>query len=155
MRKLSWISKADAEKIKPTERDAIISIREPAGMVDLSSRWKHVLELEFHDADGNTDWTLPCYTYDTDVLFDEKMAKDVYDFVKGLPPEVENLIVHCHMGISRSAAIAIALHDTTHDNKIMVHGLRDRYMLHNKHVWRTLSTHIAESDDNTTGDSHE
>lgn len=84
---------------------AVISIRNP-DMDPLPFRCRNlngVLHLAFDDVDKVSNG----YT-----AFSTDMAKQIWDFVKGL--EVELLLVHCNLGASRSPAVAAALDKVLH-----------------------------------------
>lgn len=102
-----FISEAAAIRIIPRDTDALISITD-ARDADLHADWKHIIRVQFNDIDvvNESCWTVngkPMYK-----LFDEKKASQIRTFVNELyndDAEI-NLIVHCHAGISRSAAVA-------------------------------------------------
>lgn len=100
-------SEASAKKLIPHPRTAVISITSP-GRIDLpefSDNFGAVLRLQFHDFDGKTTrYDVPSEKL---VPFDEGMAQQIIDFVNALKAKkIDTLVVHCHAGISRSAAIA-------------------------------------------------
>lgn len=133
LQRVDWINKAYAESIVPDEDEALISIREPAEMVDLAD-WKHLLEVEFHDIDDISSSSNPDAVQREYVLFDRGMAIDILQFVDSLPPNVTRLTVHCHAGISRSAAVAKAVSELYEVScAAAVH-----YTLHNKKVYSTI-----------------
>lgn len=150
MVKVKFISKAMAEKIVPSDDMALISIREPAEWVSLHRDWKNVLEVEFHDADPNPNPLEPQTNfgieYDDVVYFDDGMADDVMRFVNDLPKNVVHLIVHCHAGISRSAAVAKSIVDLIPGFDWDTANLRD-YRLYNKHVYRVMVNSMDEKID--------
>lgn len=68
------------------------------------------------------------------VLFDESMANSILNFADELHNSENNydLLIHCHAGISRSAAIQMALckkYNRTYDYN---------YKYHNKLVYKTI-----------------
>ena len=135
--KVQFISKKQAESItSPDQNVALVSIREPAEHVDLASTWRTVLKLEFHDSDPSKDFNPLGICYDDQVLFDEIMAKNVIEWLNSLPYDVDSVIVHCHAGVSRSAAVAKFI--CTYYN--MNHHILDNYSLYNKHVYRVLNS---------------
>lgn len=80
---------------------AVISIHNP-GMapVDFACpNLKGVLYLEFDDTDKVNGQL---------VVFNMDMARQVWDFIQGLG-EVDTLLIHCLMGLSRSPGIAAAV----------------------------------------------
>lgn len=84
-----------------TGKIAIISITDPDEPV-VFYRYTNVLRLQFHDF--NQIW--PQLTKRT--YFNESMAEQIVDFVEN-NKTVDDLIVHCEAGISRSPAVAAAI----------------------------------------------
>mgnify|MGYP003504092286 CR=1 FL=1 len=135
MNRTRWMSQAAAESLHYIDNYAVISITEPGETAKIDEQYEasgKLLRLQFHDADGNTDWQIPGYTFDDDVLFTKDMAKQVLGFVSTLEG-VDVVVVHCHAGISRSAAVAIAL--------AQIHNLEEQYghyMIYNTLVYREM-----------------
>lgn len=120
--------------LTPMDDIAMISITEPGYKANLKNDWKHLLRLQFHDID------VPIKGYKQ---FDDSDAKKIEEFVNGLPSDVEEIFVHCHAGISRSAAISFFLH--THlDVEIKNEGL---FLLKNKHIVNVLKNHFERVHD--------
>jgi len=103
---------------------AVISISglNPAVLKD---GWHSVLRLEFDDIDT------PEEPY---IFFSDSHANQIIDFVEEVQRghEVEGILIHCQAGISRSAAVAKWIAE-----KYGL-GFPEKYMLYNKHVYRTL-----------------
>ncbi len=84
---------------------AIISVTDPDHTehgnpvlkLPIGPQTKGVLRLKFVDRAHGPD------------IFTPDMANEIVDFVGGVAPEVEAILVHCHAGLSRSHAIAAAL----------------------------------------------
>lgn len=96
-----------------------------------SPHWIELLRLSFNDVDPNhcsdewkSQWT----------LFDDSMADLVIDLLDRTKdnPNAQTFAVHCHAGISRSAAISKFI--------AVYHNLQfpESYSLYNKHVFSTL-----------------
>lgn len=141
IKKVQFHSKHRAQMMVPNDKMAIISVRQPAEWVELNRNWQHVLELEFHDTDGTErENNLPIFTADGIdieclVAFDKSMAQQVIDFANKMQElGIEELHVHCHAGISRSAAIAKFLCDLPY----VAEDFPDSYMVYNKLVYRVL-----------------
>lgn len=88
------MSQEKAEKLKPKERWALISITDPGGDRSFRYKWKSMLELEFLDIEAGKD------------SFGKRHAKSVLNFLEDLPKDTNYLAVHCMHGQSRSAAVA-------------------------------------------------
>lgn len=70
---------------------------------------KAILRLKFSDFDPNTGvFRSVDMTNSGIIFFDEKMAKQIVDFIKK-HSKVKVLLVHCEAGISRSPGIAAAI----------------------------------------------
>jgi predicted protein tyrosine phosphatase len=95
------ISMRNAEKIarKNDVKRALISITTPGfpdAKIDLSA-WDDVLRLKFHDF----HWEDGVHK-----VLTEAQATEVLRFLSKNQHETDELIVHCEMGVSRSAAMA-------------------------------------------------
>ena len=121
--RVEFMGLKEAEKIKPDNTLALISISNEMSIKNLSPDWDNILELEFDDVDQDV------FTYTT---FNSQMAKQVITFIQTLPETVECVVVHCWAGVSRSAAIAkfLALYYDSYFPK--------DYGLYNKLVYSTL-----------------
>jgi len=97
------LSREDAEFYEPGPNEICISISDPhAPPADVSPRFAAVLRLNFDD--------LTEQRADSDILFAADHARAIVDFVD-LWPDVDRLIVHCNMGVSRSPGVALGLCD--------------------------------------------
>ena len=88
----------------------IISIRNPESPVPRvvqTKKTKGVLYMQFDDLHSPKLATIRAMGYV--VLFNEEMADQIIDFVKKHEQEIEYIVCHCEMGVSRSAAVAAAL----------------------------------------------
>ena len=110
---------------------AAISITDPVGAfgrIKLPGKFVHALHLSFHDADPRNEDQSGEYL----VYLSEKDARTIVEFVRSVEPQVQGIIVNCHGGVSRSAAIA----------KWIAGEYRlpfdSHYMRFNKHVYETL-----------------
>jgi predicted protein tyrosine phosphatase len=127
-----YMSQANAEKLLPMLDTALISITEPGELANLNPGWKNLLRLEFHDSD--TENFVGC------VLFDEAMALKIITLIQSLPEDVKHVMVHCHAGISRSAAVAKFVAETVNA------PFSEQYALYNKHVYRVLRRTFFEKE---------
>ena len=72
-------------------------------------------------------------------------ARHILDFAQEALQQDKDLIVHCHAGISRSVAVALAIKDLLGPEsvqKVLYDGMLEinssTYSLYNKHVYSTL-----------------
>lgn len=131
MQRIVFISRAEAEKLMADPEWAVISISEPAGTpAQLAEGWADVLRLEFVDADEHCE---------DGELFSTQMAKAVLTFAEHAVNQGQSLLVHCHAGVSRSAAVAVAL-GQLHNLPVfsLTVRLAPTYSLYNKYVYRLL-----------------
>jgi predicted protein tyrosine phosphatase len=97
------LSREDAERYKPLEREICISIADPdADPAQLSSRFLAVLRLNFTDILEQGE--------PTDVLFSEDHARAITKFIDAWP-DAKRIVVHCHAGMSRSPGVALGVCD--------------------------------------------
>ncbi|HEV2017862.1 MAG TPA: hypothetical protein VGQ98_06075 [Gemmatimonadaceae bacterium] len=97
------LSREDAERYEPHEREICISIADPdADPAHLSSNFAAVLRLNFTDIIEQGD--------PSDVLFGEDHARAIREFVDAWP-DAPRIVVHCHAGMSRSPGVALGLCD--------------------------------------------
>ena len=97
-----FVSKHAAESNMPWPDWAVISItdRDSFGEAKIKDGWHSILRVHFHDVDP----AKPCD--EPHILMNEEHARQIVEFVRGLPHEVNGVLVHCQAGISRSAAVA-------------------------------------------------
>jgi predicted protein tyrosine phosphatase len=97
------LSREDAERYKPGEREICISIADPdAEPARLSGGFAAVLRLNFTDI---IEMGEP-----SDVLFSDDDAQAIREFIDAWP-DVRRIVVHCHAGVSRSPGVALGLCD--------------------------------------------
>ena len=100
MPSVAFYPRAVAHRLVPEDQGVIISIHDAGQLpADLHPDWKDVLRLSFHDIDVAEDGF---------ELFDASMAQEVMDFATR-HADKPCITVHCNMGVSRSAAIALFL----------------------------------------------
>lgn len=100
MPSVAFYPRAVAQRLVPDDQGVIISIHDAGQMpADLHPDWNDVLRLSFHDIDVAEDGF---------ELFDASMAQEVMDFATR-HADKPCITVHCNMGVSRSAAIALFL----------------------------------------------
>jgi predicted protein tyrosine phosphatase len=97
------LSREDVERYEPSSREICISISDPgAAPAGLSPSFAAVLRLQFDDVTERGD--------PADVLFAEQHAREIIAFIDEWP-DVDRIVFHCNMGVSRSPAIALGLCD--------------------------------------------
>ena len=126
--KFTILSRKEAESLTSknikSKRPVMISINDAKeGHADIKLDIP-ILYLQFDDVETTPDWCLKQdlaerieMLYD---IFDFEMAKKIIDFVNVTEPD--EIIVHCHAGICRSAAVAAAL------KKIMYNDDKDIFV---------------------------
>jgi predicted protein tyrosine phosphatase len=126
------LSREAAEQYRPRGREICVSIADPdAPPAQLSTDFVAILRLAFSD--------IVSAETDADVLFGNEHAAAILAFVDQWP-QAERLIVHCHVGVSRSPGVALGLCD--------VFGwptaeLESGHPAWNRWVRRVLATHQA------------
>jgi predicted protein tyrosine phosphatase len=121
------LSRSEAEQFQPAARAICISISDshvtPAA---LSPAFAAVLRLSFDDVQG---------VHASDERpFDDSHATAIMDFVRR-HGEGSQLVVHCHAGVSRSPAVAVALAVLC---GLPTHDLRALYPAWNRWVYHRL-----------------
>lgn len=107
IRKIAFVPQYVAESMVPSTNTAMISISTPEGRhnVSLNKKWEicgNLLEIDFHDIDiQDSNYT----------IFSREHAKTIIDFIESLSSDINTIIVHCLAGISRSAAVALFIHE--------------------------------------------
>jgi predicted protein tyrosine phosphatase len=97
------LSREDAERYEPREREICISIADPdAEPANLSTDFAGVLRLNFTDI---VEMGEP-----SDVLFSEIHARAIREFIDAWP-DARRIVVHCQAGMSRSPGVALGLCD--------------------------------------------
>ena len=133
----TFISKKKAEAFsdtKDSEKRILISITTPGVARSTGyctpaklhiDAWRDILRLEFHDVEPELDG----YDY---VIFNDEDAKKIFEFLKKHETEIDEVVVHCEAGISRSAAVSKFIS--------IIYGLEfpENYMLYNRSIFSTL-----------------
>ena len=98
----------DLQDASPNLRLACISITDPdcapAKILVHRGDSVKILRLQFHDVDLETELR----SGRTYISMASKQVHLIVDFLRGIQDRVDLLVVHCEMGISRSAAVAAA-----------------------------------------------
>lgn len=101
IKSIEFMSLEKAQAYVPVHRTVAISILSP-GMQEARLRgFEDILRLYFTDA-------VTAGSEET-VLFDQKFARQIVDFLDGYHKVTSDfdLLIHCHAGVSRSAAVAV------------------------------------------------
>jgi len=97
------LSREDVEQYEPASREICISISDPgAAPAGLSPSFVAVLRISFDDVLERGD--------PTDVLFADDHARAIHDFMDR-NADVDRVVLHCNMGVSRSPGVALGLCD--------------------------------------------
>jgi predicted protein tyrosine phosphatase len=97
------LSREDAERYEPGEREICISIADPdTEPANVSTDFAAVLRLNFTDIIEQGE--------PSDVLFSEDHARAIREFIDAWP-DARRIVVHCHAGMSRSPGVALGLCD--------------------------------------------
>jgi len=128
LKQVIFLSRKEAEgSLNPTWAVISISGLDPARLKD---GWGAVLRLEFDDIDPDPK---AMFAEDPYILFSIDHAYQIIEFAHRCNDEsVDGIVVHCHAGVSRSAAVAKWISERF--------GLYfpEGYALYNKHVYETL-----------------
>lgn len=129
----------EAEAYEPDPSEVCISITSPTVRAALRDGWQDVLRIQFSDIDG-LRWGLTekqtAEIASTETLFSDDMARQVVAFVRK-HWHAKRIIVHCEAGVSRSAGVALALHEILTDAPVPS-PLEKYYPLHNRFVRRKV-----------------
>jgi len=103
--KFTVLNKIKAIRYKPQGTAILISITDPAsGNPPFHGTYEGIIRLQFHDINEQ----FPEGYFFEGVLFNSDDAKDILAFVKN-HPDIDEIVVHCEAGVSRSAGVAAAL----------------------------------------------
>jgi predicted protein tyrosine phosphatase len=124
------LSREAAERYQPTGIEICVSITDPdAPPAALSSAFAAVLRLAFSD--------VVAAQAATDVLFEGGHAAAILHFVEQWP-HARRLVIHCHVGASRSPGVALGLCDLFGWPTV---ELERRHPAWNRWVRQVLATH--------------
>lgn len=113
----------------PNEKTSIISIRDPNISpyfnLSMNKNINDILTLNFSDK---------FQKYEISSNFDEKKAENIVDFVyKNIGDNVENILIHCNLGLSRSKTVGIVAYEKLQDKSIInING-------YNKYIYYILT----------------
>ena len=117
IKRLNFYSKATVEANPLDPSFAVISINSPATETNIQGTDK-ILHLEFLDLeekDVDEEMILE------GIAFNDRHAKLIIDFVNMIQKDesVNTLIVHCFAGVSRSAAVSLAIFHYLKENQML------------------------------------
>lgn len=116
----------EAERYEPLPTQVCISITTPAAKADLRDGWLDVLRLQFHDMDvEGPSWS----------LMTDDQARRVVEFVRY--HRHADFVVHCEAGLSRSPAVALAVHEIL-TGEAPPEATEKVFHLHNRYVRRKV-----------------
>ena len=125
--RVSFIEKINTDSFLKSNPEvvAISVITDESEKFDLNSLWADTIQLEFEDT---VDVNNPkCFT--------QKQAEELYNFIIKYKDKA-GIIVHCTMGVSRSAAIALFIEEYILGKEIELH--RSKYCNYNRYVYSLL-----------------
>ena len=111
---------ADPEVLKKSICISIIT--EPSDTFALNKNFKSSIQMSFKDDDQS---------------FTDLHADQILYFIDQYKNRVNTIFIHCLMGVSRSAAIALFLEEYLNNNFIEDTS-RSNYSLYNRHIYSTL-----------------
>ncbi len=106
------LSREEVKTVSPQIPYIVISVTDPQTVeADIlqSQHRRSVLRLKFHDISGTKNEDLKSFHSTHEIAMTEEHALSVLDFVKDNLSDIQLILCHCEIGISRSAAIAAAL----------------------------------------------
>lgn len=111
--KITVMNRYNAAKYNPSHTMAMISITDPYSIPNQFVKKEiDILRLSFYDIDFMPILDSKSNLIDDDsfmILFKKDHAKQILDFYSKVKDKVDELVVHCEAGRSRSAGIAAAL----------------------------------------------
>lgn len=132
--KTTFLSQIAAEQLR--EPSNIISITDDADRAEFSVEHKRILRLQFDDVDGYVG-------SDGLTVFSLDQARRIHEFVNECYGE--DIVVHCHAGMSRSAAVAKFIADKREYRLDMRAPCIGTSAYYNRHVYKTLNALYGDS----------
>ena len=143
LRRVLFLSQRRAEAMRPPRRAALVSITDTAAApAVIRDGWQAVLRVAFDDKD-------PVHfpdDYEDLQEISAAQAAAIAAFVADQQRHCTRLVVHCHYGVSRSAAVAKAVAESA--------GLPfpQDYADHNDYVYQALRRALAAAAGSTACD---
>ena len=108
---IKFIARYYAEQLAPRNTTALIAIIDPdKGPISTWEQWKYKILVRCRDIDP-LKLSDNGQTRENRQPFTHREAMAIVEFIRSLPPRIDTIIAHCEAGISRSAAVAVFLHE--------------------------------------------
>ena len=136
------LSKDEAIKYKPRGKAVVIRMLEPEeAYVSLKGNYVRKLCLPVHDITPSIN------NPSNFVLFSSEHAQTLVQFFKEINEvkDLEEVVIHCHAGISRSSAVAIAFAWFTHNKTLEDDILTSRRYAPNPHILACMAKALGIS----------
>lgn len=127
---LSFVSCKEYVSRLPNEKTSILSIRDPLASpyfsLDMNKNIYDILTLNFSDKSP---------LYPDEFRFNKEKAESIVDFIyESIDNNVENILIHCNLGLSRSKTVGIVIYEK-------LKGIHlPKHIGCNKHIYSTLNT---------------
>lgn len=140
---LKILSQREAESYQPARKAVCISITDRGSApAHLDPRFHGILRLTFDDINGEkgAGW----------IPFNESFAAQIVDFVNKYKDSVDEVVIHCYMGVSRSPGVALGLLDYYGAD---TYRFEKMYPLHNGLVRKHIRAMAGGSERTSTQDT--
>lgn len=117
LKRLGFFSQALVEATKFDDSFAIISITNPASEAKIVGT-NNILHLEFLDLDEND---ADEETIREGIAFNNNHAEQIIEFIEKIQenPKINTLVVHCYVGVSRSAAVSLGVYHYLKEHNLL------------------------------------
>ncbi|QST02118.1 hypothetical protein IMZ31_21955 (plasmid) [Pontibacillus sp. ALD_SL1] len=125
-----------------TENAVLIRVLDPGekgDAIENPDQYKAIHRISVHD---NAGFIGRPPGWKNAVLFDEGMASDLVDFVNQYP-NTEEWVVHCHAGVSRSAAVGLSIAWITEDREAEKAILQNTTLFPNPHILTVMAHKLS------------
>ena len=136
-------------QIKPTKKYALLSIADSTNGKLISEIMADLVnDDQLHVATLYQEFDDIIEPYHTMTLFTKEQGQDILDFMTGLQKaEVEELYIHCHAGVSRSAAVAAVLELVQENEGASAEYWQSALYAPNSFVYKTLMELLGKYDE--------
>jgi hypothetical protein len=125
------LSQDNASVLPGFASGGLISITEPGRLAPIQEGWGSILRIQFHDV---TEDSLVYAAQEGFVVFSDELADVILDWLEEHEGTFTDIVVHCAMGVSRSAAVALFISEVY---ELLNFNVK-RAMCHNKLVYKVL-----------------